>query len=113
MDLDAFPSQLEVYFKGDTSSSSFGVNPSDLVMDAIISLRFGWEIDNLVGTSSESYKYLQSLFQNSSPSFSSRETSSPSKLRDATNGVTNDSANPLSSELPSDKEEPKKKDSTD
>jgi len=102
--------------KGHTSSS-FGVSPSKPVgkVDVVISLRSGLEIDNKVGTSSEPYKYPHSFFQNFSPSSSSSslEIGSSSKSKDAIDGVPNIYDNPLPAKWPSDKEEPKEKDSSD
>ena len=53
--------------------------------------------------------YPHLLFLNFSPSSCSLETSSSSKSEDLTDGVPNDYDNPLPSESPSDKEEPKGK----
>ena len=104
-----FLSQPVVNPKGHTFSSS-GANPSEFVrkLNAVISLRFGREIDNQVRNPNEPCMYPHQFFQNSSFSSSpssSPETSSSSKLENATDGVLNDSDTPPSLESPSKKEE--------
>jgi len=96
------------------ASSSFGVNPNEPVrnVNVVRSLRCIWEIDNQVGNSNKPCKYLHNFFQNSSSSFSSLETSSSSKLGDATDSIPSDSINPLPFDSSRDKKEPEEKDST-
>jgi len=95
----AFSSQSEVNPEGHASSSSGKPRETVRKVKAVISLRFGREIDNQVKSSNEPCRYSYQFFQNSVSS-----SSSPPKIGlsrepgDATNGVPNDS----DTHLPSD-----------
>jgi len=81
------------------------ISPSETrrEVNAAISLRSDQEIDNKVWNSNELCKYPNSFFQNSPPSYSSRESSFSGQLGDATNDIPSDSFNPLPFDPPSDK----------
>ena len=90
-----FSSQPEVNSKGHTSSSSVS-NPGEHIreLNVVISLWSGRELDNQVKNPNEPCMYPHQFFQNSSSSPPSLETGSSSKLRDAIDGVPNNSDTP-------------------
>jgi len=102
-----FPSQPEVNNKGH-ASPSFG-NPNEPVrkVNAVISLHSDRKVDNQVRNPDEPCRYPHQFFQNSFSS-SPPEIGSPSKSRDATDGVPHDLDSPYPPESSS-----KEKDSYD